>query len=321
MSITRRTVIAGAAMMPFAARAQSWPSGPIRIVVPFPPGGSVDAIVRLVQPALQQKLGTTIVVENRAGGSGSIGSAAVAKSPPDGNTWLAVFDNHGANPSVLSNLPYDTEKDFEPVLLIGTAPYLLSTAKSKPYRTLAEYIGAAKKSPSTISYGSVGSGSIGHLAMTLLSQRAAAPLIHVPYRGGGPAMNDAVAGHVDLLVGSTALTMPQVTAGNLRPLAQTGKTRNPFLRDVPTVSESGYPGFEANAWWGIFAPAGTPRATVDRFSKDFADSIRQERVTKQLTETQQVTLTLGGPDVLRAFVKDQIRVWNKVVKDNNIKVE
>lgn len=321
MKLTRRTVVLGAVTAPFAAQAQAWPPANVRIVVAYPPGGSTDAIMRMIQPALQQRLNTTIVIENRSGASGSVGTGAVAKSPPDGATWLAVFDNHAANPFVLPSLPYDTEKDLEPVLLLGTAPYLISTAKAKPYQSLADVIAAAKAKPGSISYASVGSGSVGHLAMALFSQRAGVQLVHVPYRGGGPAMNDAVAGHVDLLVGSTALSMPQVGVGNIRALAQTGKTRNQFLTTVPTVSESGFPDFEAYAWWGIFAPAGTPKPIVERFSNEMAASLREERVAKQLTETQQVSLTLGGPDVLRKFVGNQMAVWGKVVKDNNIKAD
>jgi tripartite-type tricarboxylate transporter receptor subunit TctC len=241
------------------------------------------------------------------------------KSPPDGNTWLAVFDNHAANPFVLPNLPYDTEKDFDPVLLIGTAPYLIATARAKPFNTLADVVAAAKQKPGSVSYASVGSGSVGHLAMVLLSDRAGVKLVHVPYRGGGPAMTDALGGHVDLLVGSTALSMPQVKTGNLRALAQTGKSRNSFLANVPTVSESGYPGFEAYAWWGIFAPAGTPKPIIERFGNEMAACLREERIAKQLTETQQVSLTLGGPQVLREFIGSQMRVWGEVVKDHDIK--
>jgi tripartite-type tricarboxylate transporter receptor subunit TctC len=323
MKLTRRTLVLGAIATPLAAQAQTqaWPPSNIRIVVAYPPGGSTDAMMRLIQPGLQQRLGTTIVIENRSGASGSVGTGAVAKSPADGATWLAVFDNHAVNPFVLPSLPYDTEKDLDPVLLIGTAPYLISTAKAKPYKTLADVIAAAKAKPGAISYASVGSGSVGHLAMALLSQRAGVKLVHVPYRGGGPAMNDAVAGHVDLLVGSTALSMPQVGAGTIRAIVQTGKTRNQFLTGVPTVAESGFPDFEAYAWWGIFAPAGTPKPVIERFSREMAASLREERVAKQLIETQQVSLTLGGPEVLRQFVANQMRVWGKVVKDNNIKAD
>ena len=323
MTLTRRTLVLGAVAAPLVAKAQtpSWPPANIRIVVAYPPGGSTDAIMRLVQPGLQQRLGTTVIIENRSGASGSVGTAAVAKSPADGSTWLAVFDNHAANPFVLPSLPYDSEKDLDPVLLIGTAPYLISTAKSKPFNTLADVINAARAKPGTISYASVGSGSVGHLAMALLAQRANVKLVHVPYRGGGPAMNDAVAGHVDLLVGSTALSMPQIGVGNIRAIAQTGKERNPFLTSVPTVAESGFPDFEAYAWWGIFAPAGTPKPIVERFSSDMAAALREERVAKQLIETQQVSLTLGGPDIERKFVANQMQVWGKVVKDNNIKAD
>jgi len=300
MKLSRRTIVLGGIAMPFAAQAQSWPPANIRMVVAYPPGGSTDAIMRLVQVPLQERLGTSIIIENRAGASGSVGTGYVAKSPPDGNTWLAVFDNHAANPFVLPSLPYDSDKDLDPVLLIGTAPYLIATASSKPYKTLADVLAAAKAKPGTVSYASVGSGSVGHLAMALLAQRAGVTLVHVPYRGGGPAMTDALGGHVDLLAGSTALSMPQA---------------------VPTVDESGFPGFEAYAWWGIFAPAGTPKPIVDRVSKEMAACLREERLAKQLVETQQVTLTLGGPDVLRKFVGQQMAVWGKVVKDNNIKAD
>ena len=318
MKLTRRSLVLGAALAPLAAQAQTWPSGTIRLVVPYPPAGSTDAMMRLVQPGLQQRLGATVIIENRSGASGSVGTAAVAKSPPDGNTWLVVFDNHAANPFVLSNLSYDTEKDLDPVLFIGTAPYLISTAAAKPYKTLADIIAAAKQKPDSISYASVGSGSIGHLAMVLLSNRAGIQLVHVPYRGGGPAMNDAIAGHVDLLVGSTALSMPQVQAGGIRAVVQTGKTRTASLPAVPTVAESGFAGFEAYAWWGVFAPAGTPKAIVDRFASELTACLREERVAKQLTETQQITLVLGGPQAQRIFLADQMRTWGAVVRENRI---
>jgi tripartite-type tricarboxylate transporter receptor subunit TctC len=321
MKLTRRSVVLAGIAAPFVANAQGWPSGTLKIVVPYPPAGSTDAMMRMVQPTLQQRLGTTIIIENRPGASGSVGTAAVAKAPPDGSTWLTVFDNHAANPFVLPNLPYDTEKDLDPVLFIGTAPYLLSTGGMKPYRALADVIAAAKAAPEKVSYASVGSGSIGHLAMALLSRQADAKLVHVPYRGGGPAMNDAIAGHVDLLIGSTALSIPQVQAGKIRPVVQTGKTRATALPNVPTVGESGYPGFEAYAWWGIFAPAGTPRPLIDRFGAEMTACLREERVAKQLTETQQVALVLGGPDALKRFLSDQMRTWGAVVKENNIKGE
>jgi len=165
MKLTRRALVLGAMAVPIGAQAQAWPPSNIRVVVAYPPGGSSDAIMRLVQVSLQERLGTTVIIENRAGASGSVGTAWVAKSPPDGNTWLIVFDNHAANPFVLPSLPYDTEKDLDPVLLIGTAPYLIATSKAKPFQNLKDVIEAAKRSPGTISYASVGSGSVGHLAI------------------------------------------------------------------------------------------------------------------------------------------------------------
>ncbi|MBI4274120.1 MAG: tripartite tricarboxylate transporter substrate binding protein [Rhizobiales bacterium] len=322
--LTRRSIVLGTLAAPFvirAAHAQSWPSGNIKIIVPYPPGGSTDAMMRLIQPALQERLGATIIIENRAGASGSIGTAAAAKSPPDGNTWLVVFDNHAANPFVLSSLPYNTEKDLDPVLIIGTAPYLISTGLMKPYKTLADVIAAAKVPSSTVSYASVGAGSIGHLAMTLMSKQAGINLVHVPYRGGGPAMNDTIAGHVDLLIGSTALSIPQVQGGKIRAVVQTGKTRATALPAVPTVAESGFPGFEAYAWWGVFTPAGTPKPIIERFGKEMTACLREARVAKQLTETQQIDLVLGGPEAERKFLADQMRVWGGVARENNIKAD
>jgi tripartite-type tricarboxylate transporter receptor subunit TctC len=320
-TLTRRSLLLGAVIVvvaaPLAAHAQT--PNTMKIVVPYPPGGSTDVIARLVQPGLQQRLGATIVIENRPGASGSVATAAVAKSPPDGTTWLMVFDNHAANPFVLASLPFDTEKDLDPVLLIGRAPYVLSTQPQKPFKALADVVAAAKAKPDVISYASVGSGSVGHLAMALLSKQAGIRLVHVPYRGGGPAMNDAIAGHVDLLIASTALSVPQIQAGALRPLVQTGKARVAALGEVPTVAENGFAGFEAYAWWGVFAPAGTAKATVARFGNELAAILREPRVEKQLIETQQVSLMLGGPDTLAAFLREQMHTWGPIAREYEIR--
>jgi len=319
---TRRTFVLGAAAAPFVAKghAQSLPTGTIRIVVPYPPAGSTDAMMRMIQPALQQRLGATIIIENKPGASGTIGTALVAKAPPDGTTWAVVFDNHAANPFVQHSMPFDTEKDLDPVLLIGTAPYMVTTKPDKPYKNLADVVAAAKAQPDKINYGSVGAGSIGHLAMALLSNRAGIKLVHVPYRGGGPLMNDAVAGHVDMAIGSTALQIPQINGGKVRALFHTGKSRLAAKPDVPTVNEM-FPGFEAYAWWGVFAPAKTPKSMIDKFGAEMAACLREERVAKQLIETQQVDLRLAGPPELGKFLSEQIRTWGKVVRDNNIKGE
>ena len=312
---------AAALAAPVRVGAQAWPSATIRIVVPYPPAGSTDVMARLVQPDLQQRLGATIIVENKPGASGSVGTALVAKSPPDGNNWLLVFDNHAANPFVLPSLPYNTEKDFDPVLFIGSAPYVVSTHPQKPFKSLADVLAAARAKPESVNYASVGSGSIGHLAMVLLSKQAGVRLVHVPYRGGGPAMNDTVAGHVDLLVGSTALSIPQIQSGRIRAVVQTGKARSTMLGEVPTVGESGFPGFEAYAWWGVFAPAGTPRPIVERFATELAACLREPRVARQLTETQQISLALAGGEDLRRFLAEQMQVWGAVAREHGIKAD
>jgi len=245
----------------------------------------------------------------------------VAKAPPDGNTWLVVFDTHAVNPSLLPNLPFDNDKDLAPVSLIATAPYVVARHPSRPYTNLGELIRAAKEKPGSVSYASVGSGSIGHLALELLGKEAGIALIHVPYRGGGPALNDAVAGHVDLIIASAALLMPQIGAGAIRPVFQLGRSRLRALPDVPTIAESGYPGAQASSWWGVFAPGGTPRPIIERFRTALVESLREERVAKQLTETQQMTLVLSEPEELRSFAGEQARIWGAVVRENNIKAD
>jgi tripartite-type tricarboxylate transporter receptor subunit TctC len=319
--LARRSLLLGAAAAPFAAalaRAQTWPSGIIKIIVPFPPGGTVDPIARLAQPGLQQKLNATIIIENKPGASGSVGAGVAAKSAPDGNTWLFVFDTHAVNP-FLQELSFDTVKDLDPVLLIGTAPNVLCVHPSRPYRSLADVVAAAKAKPDSITFASIGSGSVGHLTMVLLTQKAGIRLVHVPYRGGGPAMTDALAGHVDMIIGSAALVSPQVSAKAIIPIVQTGKTRLASMPQVPTAIESGFPGFESYAWWGVFTPAGTPKPIVERFSKALAESLRDEAVVKQLSENLQITMLLAGPDEERKFLAEQMALWGPVVRDNNIK--
>ena len=320
-TITRRSLVLGAMAVPIAQSALSQPAtGNItRIVVPFPPGGTVDPIARMVQPGLQQRLGTIIVIENKPGASGSIGTAQVAKSPPDGSNWVFVFDTHAVNP-FLQNLSFDTENDLEPVLLIGTAPNVVATHPERPFKTFADVIAAAKAKPDSVTYGSIGSGSLGHLTMVLLSERAGVKMVHVPYRGGGPLMNDALAGHVDLAIGSAALVTPQVSGGKLRGLAQTGATRVSGLPDVSTVIESGFPGFESYAWWGTFTAGRTPRDIVDRFSNALAETLREPAIKTRI-EAMEITIQIGGPDVQRKFLADQMKLWGPVVKEHNIKTD
>jgi tripartite-type tricarboxylate transporter receptor subunit TctC len=319
MGLTRRALVAGAVATPLVARAQA--QAIAKIIVPFPPGGSVDSIARLVQQGLQERLGATIIIENKSGASGSIGAAQVAKAAPDGSTWLFVFDTQAVNPALQPSLPFDSEKDLDPVLLIGTAPNVLAAHPSRPWKTLAEMIAAAKAKPDAVSFASIGTGSLGHLTMALLGKRAGVRWTHVPYRGGGPAVNDAIAGHVDAIIGSAALLTTQIKTAALRGIAQTGKTRLASLADVATVIEGGFDGFESYAWWGVFAPGRTPKPAIERFGAALAATLRDERVARQVTETQQINLTLGGPDELRAFFAEQMRIWGAVVREHGIKAE
>jgi tripartite-type tricarboxylate transporter receptor subunit TctC len=323
-TISRRTLVGAAALAPLAwpASAQTaapWAQGQtIKFTVPFPAGGSTDAVARIVQPGMQQRLGAQIVVENRAGGASSIGAAAVAKSPPDGLNWLFVFDSHAVIPSLLQ-LTFDPVKDLDPVLLVGTAPMVLACAPSKPFKSFADVVAAAKANPDGLTYGSIGNGSLGHLTMTLMQKQGGFKVKHLPYRGGGPALNDALGGHIDFVITSVANMASQLAAGTLRPLLQTGERRVPTLSDTPTMIDAGFPGLVANAWWGVFAPGGTPKPVVDRVVADLQATFRDERVAKTLTETQSMDLRLEGPDGFRTFFAGQMKTWGDVVRENQIK--
>ena len=323
MSLTRRLFLAALSALPLASRVQAtqWPSGPIRIIVPFPPGGSVDAVARLLAPGLQAYLGAAVVVENMPGASGSMGTAAAVRAAPDGNTWVLVFDTHAVNPSLMPDLPYDSRADLVPVYLVGTAPNVLAASPGRPYQTFADVIDAARKAPDTITYGSTGTGTLGHLTMVRLAGKAGVKLVHVPYKGGGPAVTDAIGGHIDLVVGSAALLTPQIRDGKLRPIVQTGKDRLPALPDTQTVAEAGFGGLESHAWWGFFAPKGMPQPIVDRFAAGLRAVLKDEKVVAQLMEGQQMTLVNGDAEALRAFVDEQVEIWGRIIKDNHIKMD
>ena len=313
-----------------AAIAQATPAGnaawpgkqPIKLVAVFPPGGSVDQVARILAPALQQQLGQTVVVDNKGGASGSIGTGAVAASPPDGYTFAVVFDTHGVNPALIPNLPFDTRKDLAAVALLGTGAMVLATHADTPYKSFADVV-AAGKTAQGVSYGSIGSGSLGHLAITLLAKNAQLNLVHVPYRGGGPLMNDAIAGHVPLSIGSVFLTKPHLDSKRLRALAVTTSKRSANLPDVPTVAESGligFSGFDAPAWWAVLAPAKTPPEIVKRLNEEINAALKLPEVAAKLA-AQGIDVRTGTPQAAQAFVDGQIDVWAKVVKDNGIKAE
>lgn len=315
--ITRRGLLAGAAAL---AATPAWPQGStMTLVVPFPPGGSTDALARMLQAPLQAKLGRTVIVENKSGAAGSLGALQVAKSAPDGSSLLVTFDSHAVIPAILEKPPLDVEKDLVPVFLVGTAPYVIAANADTPYKTFADVIAAAKAKPGTIKYASVGIGTLGHLAMTLLGNKAGVDMLHVPYRGGGPAMNDVLGGHVDLIAGSAALITPQLDGGRLRPILQLGRARLPALKDTQTGIEAGFPDVEALAWWGVFAPKDTPADVTGKIARDIHEILAEPAVTAKLRETQMMTLILGDAAEFKKFFASQLEFWGKVVRDNNIR--
>ena len=308
-----------AVVAPSIATAQQWPTKPVTFVSPFPPGGSVDPLARLFAAKLTEALGQQFIVENRTGASGSIGTGYVAKAPADGYTFVFVFDTHATNPYLLPKMTFDAVKDLTPVMLVGTAPMAFATAPSKPYKNFADYVKAAKAKPDTLSYGSVGSGSLGHLTMTMLQKSGDFKVVHVPYKGGGPMSIDIMGGQIDGGIGSVAVLGNHIRNGKMRALAVTGEKRSPSLPDVPTMAEQGFPGFSAEAWWAIFAPAGTPKAIIDKLNAEIVKITKEPAVNKQLTETMGMNVKASSPEALGKFNADEMARWSKVIKENSIK--
>ena len=315
---------AGCVGVMLEARAQSatdWPNKPVRFIVPFPPGGSVDPLARLTGARLNAALGQQFVVDNRTGGSGAIGTGLGAKSAPDGYTYVVVFDTHAVNPSLIPNLPYDTLKDLSNVMLVGTAPMALTTNPSKPYKNLDDVIKLAKAKPASLTFGSVGSGSLGHLAMMLAQQQGGMKMIHIPYKGGGPATTDAIGGQIDFAVTSVAVPLPHIRAGRLRAVVTTGETRSHTMPDVPTMIEGGLTGLAAHAWWGWVAPVGIPKPIADKMHAEMVKVYNLPDIRKQLTEQFGMDMKVSSPADMTKFLTSEIARWAKVVKENNIRAD
>jgi len=314
------TLALAALTAPQLALAQAWPTKqPIKLVAVFPPGGSVDQVARIIAQPLQQQLGQTVIVENRGGASGVIGTAAVVQAPADGYTFAVVFDTHGVNPSLNPNMPFDTKKDLVPLVLVGTSPMVLATHVNSEYKTFGDVVNAAK-AKKNVSFGSIGNGSLGHLAMALLAKDARVEWTHVPYKGGGPLMSDAIAGHVPLSIGTVFLTKPHIDSGRMRPLAVTTSKRAADLPNVPTIAENGYPGFEAPAWWAVLASSNTPPEIVKRMNDELNKVLKSPDVAKKL-DAQGIDVMGGSVTQATTFIDKQITVWAKVVKDNGIKTD
>jgi tripartite-type tricarboxylate transporter receptor subunit TctC len=309
-----------AALSPLHALAQAWPTKqPIKLVAVFPPGGSVDQVARILAQPLQAQLGQSIIVENKGGASGAIGTAQVAQAAADGYTFAVVFDTHAVNPALITNISFDTRKDLEPIALIGTAPMVLATHVGSEYKTFADVLAAAK-AKKNVNYGTIGSGSLGHLAMELIGKNNGLAWQHIPYKGGGPLMNDAIAGHVPLSIGSVFVTKPHIDSGRMRPLVVTTSKRSPDLPNVPTMAESGIAGFEAPAWWAILAPAKTPPEILKRMNEEVNKALKNIDIAKKL-DAQGIDVVGGSPEVARSFIDKQMEIWAKVVKDNGIKAD
>jgi tripartite-type tricarboxylate transporter receptor subunit TctC len=297
--------------------AQNWPSRTIRIVIPFPPGGTTDQIARAVQPSLQKDLEVPVVIENRGGASGSIGTQTVVASPPDGYTFVLVFDTHAVNPTLIPNIPFDTVKDLAPVMMIARSPMVITAHHEAPYKSFADIIGASKEKPESVSFGTIASGSLAHLAMAQISNQLGVKMNHVPYKGGGPLIVDAIAGHVPVAIASVALLYPHIKTGQLIPLAVTSRKRSVQLPDTPTIAELAVPGYDAEAWWGMLAPARTPPDVIERVRELMAKALNDASVRNTLEE-QGLVYDLSGGETLGRLIESEIARWSKVVKENHI---
>ena len=308
-----------AALLPAPwAAAQAWPVRQIRMIAVFPPGGSVDQVARILAQQLTVQTGQQVLVDNKGGASGSIGTAQLAKSEPDGYTLGVVFDTHAVNPALIPNLPYDTLLDLTPIMLVGTGGMALVTHTSQPYHSFADVVAAAKAKPGSVSYGTIGAGSLGHLLMAQLGNQLGVQFNHIPYRGGGPLMNDAIGNQVPLAIGSVFLVQPYVSSGRLRAIAVTSAKPDPQLPGAAPIAEQGVPGFEAYTWWGVYAPGNMPPALAKRIHEELAKAVKAPAVRAKLV-AQGIDVQGGDPAQLDAFLRKEMPRWAKVIKDNNIK--
>jgi len=299
--------------------AQDWPSKPVKFVSPYPPGGSVDPLARIFAAKLTESLKQNFIVENRTGASGIIGTDYVAKSAPDGYTFVFIFDTHAVHQALNPKLPFDPVKDFAPVMLVGYAPMAITTGTMKPYKNFQDVLAAAKTG-SGVTLGNVGNGSLAHLTTIVLNQASGAKFVPVAYKGGGPLSTDVMGGHVELAMASTAAQAQHVKGGKMRALVLTGDKRSHTMPDVPTLKEFGID-VVAHAWWGILAPAGTPKPIIDKLVLELRKAIALPDVSQLLRETNGMEVVALGPDATQKWIVDNIARWGKVVKDNNIKIE
>ena len=309
-----------AAAFSLAAAAQEWPVKPVRFIVPYPPGGGTDVIARIVQNRLSEALGQPIVIENRGGAGGAVGTEVAAKAAPDGYTFLFTLSSHTINP-LLYKLAYDVERDFAPVTLIVSVPQLIAANPASPLRSMQDVVATAKAHPGKLHYASVGNGTPSHIAGELLKLRMGVDIVHVPYKGGGPAVADTLGGQVWLLFVTMPAAIGQVRAGKLRALAVTTAKRNPGAPEIPTVAEAlNIPDFEVDSWYAMFAPAKTPPAIIARMQREVAKVIQLPDVKQKLLEQGGDTVG-SSPEALERVVKAELKKWTELVRDAKIKPE
>lgn len=320
MSRFRHTCAVLLAAFTCAAQAQGFPSKPIRVVVPYPAGGVVDVIARSVGERMAQTIGQPSVVENKVGAAGSIGTEAVARSAPDGYTLVLASPSHTVNISLYSKLPWHPLKSFAPVAMVGVIPNVILVHPSVPAKTLAEFIAYAKARSGQINYASAGAGSSVHLAAELLEQMAQIKLVHIPYKGQPEAVTALITGEVSMMPLTMALAKVRVQAGQARPLAVTTPKRSPALPDLPTVAESGYPGYEVSTWFGYLAPAGTPPEIVNKLNAEINAALRHPDVQKKLVALG-AELDPGTPQAFGKFLEADMNRWAGVIKQAGIKAD
>ena len=300
------------------AAAQTWPAKPVRVVVPYSAGGGADTVSRILFAKVAEELGQAFVIENRAGGGATIGPAIVAKAPADGYTILFHATAQSINPALVPNLPYDTQNDFVPVFLAAQVPNLLVVYPPVPAKSVSDVIALAKSGPG-LDWASSGNGSVQHLALELFRVMAGVKLNHVPYKGGGPALNDMVGGHIKFFFSNASSSTPFVKSGQLRAIAHTGRGRLAAFPDLPPVSDS-VPGFEAYEWNGVFVPAGTPAPVVSRLNAALNNALRAPKVAERLAALS-VEAKPNSPAEFAAFFKSEVEKWGKLIREANIKLE
>jgi tripartite-type tricarboxylate transporter receptor subunit TctC len=298
----------------------AYPDKPIRLMVPFAAGGNTDIISRAIGNELSKNLGVSVVIENRGGAGGMVGSEVVAKAPADGYTLLMVSASHVINPSLQKKLPYDTIKDFAAISMVADVPTVLVVHPSVPAKTLKELIAYAKANPGKLNYASAGKGTVGHLAAELLKSMAEIKMVHVPYKGAGPAMTDILGGHVQMIFSSMPAAMPHIQSGMLRSIVMTGAKRSAAAPNIPTMAEAGLPGFEVSSGFGLFAPAKTPRTVINRLNAEVVKALRVPSVRESLA-SQGAEPVGSTPEEYDAFVRSEIAKWQKVCREAGIQPE